>query len=225
MKPLDVYNILLKEYGHQGWWPVKDKDGKIKYSRKIQLTKEERLEIIIGAILVQNTSWKNVEKALYNLHEKKLINLQKLKKINKKELAETIRSSGYYNQKAEKLKAMVNFLEENNLEKLDVEEMRNKLLNLKGVGPETADSIILYAYHKPSFVVDLYTKRLFSRLGLIEQENSYDVVKQFFQNQLEEDANLFREYHALVVEHSKQFCKKNPICENCPLENKCEKNI
>ncbi|MBU0530758.1 MAG: endonuclease, partial [Nanoarchaeota archaeon] len=170
---VEIYRSLFEKFGKQHWWPVSSEN--------------EQFEVIIGAILTQNTSWKNVEKAIENLKQSGLIDVEKMGKVKTSRLAQLIRPSGYFNQKAERLKIMARFLSENDISLLGVEEMREKLLCIKGVGPETADSIILYAYNKPSFVVDMYTRRLFSRLGLVDKTASYDEVKQFFETKLKKD--------------------------------------
>ncbi|MBW3002520.1 endonuclease III domain-containing protein [Candidatus Woesearchaeota archaeon] len=208
----NVYKILFKEYGPQNWWPV--------------TTKNKRFETIIGAVLTQNTSWKNVENAIANLRKAGLIDPVKIVKASDKVIAEAIRPSGYFNQKTERLKIISDFILKNsNISRLPVEDLRNKLLEIKGVGPETADSIILYAYNKPSFVVDLYTKRIFSRLGICRQDVKYEELQGLFHEKLKKDAVLFNEYHALIVEHAKRFCKKVPDCAGCPLIGFCKKRF
>jgi endonuclease-3 related protein len=187
---------------HHGISPKKDK---------------ERFEIIIGAILTQNTNWKNVEKAIFNLNKAKLVDINKIKKINKKKLASLIRPSGYYNQKAEKLKIVADFFSKNK------NPTREQLLEVKGIGPETADSILLYALNKPFFVVDAYTKRIFSRIGLCNGKCSYDELQKLFHKNLPKKTKLFNQYHALLVELGKNFCKKKPLCKECPLNKLCKK--
>jgi len=205
-----IYSLLYKAYGAQKWWPV--------------TSKNEQFEIILGTILTQNTSWKNVETAIANLNSEKLIDPAQIARVDTQKLAALIKPSGYFNQKAERLKIMAKFfLDNKNLSVLHISELRKKLLEIKGVGPETADSIVLYAFNKPSFVVDLYTKRIFSRLGLCSKNCSYDELQKMFHDALPKDAQLFNEYHALIVEHAKQHCKKMPVCKNCPLSDKCKK--
>ncbi len=208
---LDVYHTLFNSFGKQNWWPAQSQEPE-----------ERKLEICIGAILTQNTSWKNVEKALKNLIALDLINKRKLMQVNEKQLALLIKPAGYYNQKARKLKAFASFIERNSLEKLEnmsTDDLRSLLLGVHGVGKETADSIILYALNKPIFVIDAYTKRVFSRLlGL--KIDKYDEWQGFFHSNLEKDAHLFNEYHALIVEFGKNYCKKQPLCEKCLL-NEC----
>lgn len=196
----EIYNILYKKYGKQNWWPTKSKN--------------KQFEIIIGTILTQNTSWSNVEKVINNLIKNNVLNAEKIIKINKNKLASLIRSSGYYNQKAERLKIIAKFFLKNK------DPSREELLNLKGVGKETADSILLYAYNKPYFVVDAYTKRIMNRIGF--KENEYDELQELFHKNLKRDYKLFNEYHALIVKLAKENCKKNPACINCCLKEKCE---
>jgi len=200
---LRIYSILLEHFGKQHWWPT--------------LSKNKKLEICIGAILTQNTAWKNVEKALHNLINKNLLNLEALNKINQKKLESLIRSAGYYKQKAKKIKALVKFLTS------EKKPSRKNLLAIYGVGKETADSILLYAFNKPVFVVDAYTRRIFSRLGMLDENLSYDEIQEFFENNLPRDTELFKEYHALIVELGKNYCKKkNPLCKECPLSSICK---
>jgi len=177
-------------------------------------------------ILTQNTNWKNVEKAIINLNKNKLININKIIKINKKKLALIIRSSGYHNQKAKKLKNFCQFLLKNYNGRIndffsdDIDKLRNELLSVKGIGPETADSIILYSTKKPIFVIDAYTKRIFNRIGY--KEETYDEFQGLFMGNLEHDEKLFNEYHALIVEHGKNVCKTKPLCKECFLKPNCK---
>lgn len=164
-------------------------------------------------ILTQNTSWKNVEKAIKNLKEKNFLNKETIQNIPEKELALLIRPAGYYNQKARKLKAFVKF---------DGRITRENLLNIWGLGPETVDSILLYAYNKPIFVIDAYTKRVMNRLGYKEQ--TYDELQSLFMKSLPEDTQLFNEFHALLVELGKNYCKTKPLCEECPIKKDCSNN-
>lgn len=219
-----IYAVLYKKYGPQGWWPVNGEYNKNNFD--IPRNRKEEFEIMLGAILTQNTAWKNVEKALHNLREKDLIDAEKIKKVPLKKLAEFIRPSGYYNQKSGRLKIMADFfLANKSLPKKSVGEMRSLLLDVKGVGPETADSIILYAFRKPSFVIDTYTKRIFSRLGICGKECKYDELQDIFHSNLPSDAKLFNEYHALIVEHAKRFCAKKPDCAGCFLKKECKQKF
>jgi len=230
-----VYKILLESYSHQGWWPVTPTGGcrgdlpdKPIYGVGVK-TERQRLEVIFGALLTQNTAWKNVEKALINLNKAKLIDIRKIRAVSRQKLASLIKPAGYFNQKAERLKIIARHLYDNykgNLRAFfnqDTLRLREELLSIKGVGPETADSILLYAGDKPVFVVDAYTKRIFSRIGLCKEDDSYEDVQELFQNSLEKDAKLFNEYHALIVEHAKRFCMKKPLCGKCALFKICKR--
>jgi len=217
-----IYNKLHSSFGPQGWWPLTVSGYKTRHHSGEPKNDRHRLEIIIGAILTQNTSWKNVEKALENLSKNKLISIERIKKISQDKLAKLIRSAGYYNQKAERLKIMADFLLKNPMKKLDklsIGELRERLLAVKGIGPETADSIILYAFQKPIFVIDAYTKRIFERLGF--KEKDYDELQRLFMDNLEKDYKTFNEYHALLVELGKNHCRKKPSCEKCPIAGYC----
>ena len=179
---------------------------------------------MVGAILTQNTSWKNVEKAIQKLKDKGVLEAKGIHQMKESQLAPLIRSSGYYRIKAERLKAFVNFLFENydgNLKRMRkeaLETMREKLLQVKGIGPETADSILLYGLKKPIFVVDAYTKRIFSRHGMVSESASYGEIQRLFMDLLPPDERLFNEYHALLVHLGKTLCKKVPRCDICPLK-------
>lgn len=203
---LEIYERLFYFYGPQNWWPA---DGSF--------------EIAIGAILTQNTNWSNVEKAIENLKRSKVLDPEKLHRISKKKLAHLIIPAGYYNIKTERIKAFVNFLIDQyngSMEKMAREDyllLRKKLLSINGIGPETADSILLYALNKPVFVIDAYTKRIFSRHGIIAQNATYEEYQSFFHQRLDKDLSLFNEYHALIVRVGKDFCKSKPVCEGCPL--------
>jgi endonuclease III related protein len=205
-----IFDILLENYGTQGWWPI---DGKYSVDNFSRIkNKNEVFEVCAGAILTQNTSWKNVEKALINLYP---VSAEKIIALSDDELKKAIKSAGYFNQKAVYLKIFADFFL-----RLNKIPSRDELLSVKGIGNETADSILLYAYNKAEFVVDLYTKRLFDRLGMIKSK-FYLEIKDFFESNLKKDANLFQEFHALIVEHSKRFCKKVPECCDCPLKKFC----
>lgn len=205
---LRIFRLLIERYGPQGWWPA-----------------DSKLECIIGAILAQNTSWKNVEKAIENLKRGGLLSLEALSRASIEEISTLIKPSGYYNQKAIKIKNFINFLEDaynGDLERMLGEEtwsLREKLLGLKGIGPETADSILLYASGKPIFVVDAYTIRILGRHGIIEKDSSYQRVQETLMEALPEDSELFSEFHALLVRLAKDHCRKGEaICMGCPLE-------
>jgi len=179
---------------------------------------------MVGAILTQNTSWQNVEKAIKNLKKARVLTPDKLYKTSHKKLAALIRPAGYFNIKAKRLKNFLKFLSKsynNNIKRLssgDAKVLREELLLVNGIGPETADSILLYALNKPAFVVDAYTKRIFSRHKLIKENSSYEEIQGFFKSKLSSDVKLFNEYHALIVKLGKDFClKRKPRCKLCPL--------
>jgi len=226
-----IYNDLLGLYGRQGWWPVTPvggcrgdlPEGPI-YGIGLKNDKQ-RLEIIFGAVLTQNTQWKpNVERAIIELNRLDLIDIDRILNANHEVIANAIKSSGYFNEKAKKLKKVAEFLKKNpiaRLRKTDLRRVREMLLDINGVGPETADSILLYALDRPIFVVDAYTRRIFSRLGLVNEDASYGDVQAFFMENLKHDARLFNEYHALIVEHGKVVCTKKPVCNECVLGGFC----
>ena len=214
---LQIYDKLLNLHGRQGWWPVTlegAKPGSLPVYGPCKKTEKQRLEIIVGSVLTQNTQWKpNVERAIVELHRKRLIDIDKILRIDHDTLAQAIRSSGYYNMKAIKLKAMTAFLKEhptNELMKMTTIEARQLLLGVKGIGPETADSILLYALDKPIFVVDAYTRRIFTHLGLIKEGARYEDIQRIFMEAMQPDAEIFNEFHALIVEHAKRYYAKKP---------------
>jgi len=220
-----IYDDLFTAFGPQGWWPVAG-EGKShpSYSGGPKNGKQQ-LEVCFGAVLAQNTNWKNAEKAIIELNKNNLINIKKIIKIDVKRLALIIRSSGYHNQKAKKLKAFCDFLLKScngNLDSLfrkNIDELRKELLSIKGIGPETADSIILYAAKKPVFVIDAYTKRIINRIGF--KEETYDELQRLFMQNLPNSEKLFNECHALLVELGKNICKKEPLCRECPANIHC----
>jgi endonuclease III related protein len=205
---MKIYRKLYRAYGPRHWWPG-----------------ETSFEVMVGAILTQNTSWRNVEKAIQKLKGKGILNPEGIHRLKKSELAPLIRSSGYYRIKADRLKAFIDFLYEEfdgNLQKMrkrKLEELRERLLGVKGIGPETADSILLYGLKKSIFVVDAYTKRILSRHGIISEKASYEEVQKLFMSYLPHDERLFNEYHALIVHLGKWVCKKTPRCDICPLKS------
>jgi len=204
---LKMHHILLNHFGPLHWWPG-----------------SSPFEIIIGAILTQNTSWKNVEKAIQNLKNRKILHPKALHIIDEKELSLFIKPSGYFNLKAKRLKNfleyfMNNYKGDTNIMFLqDGKKLRKDLLTINGIGPETADSILLYAGNKPFFVVDAYTKRIFSRHHFISNEKSYQYVQELFMKNLPKNVELFNEFHAQIVMLGKYFCTKiNPKCKACPI--------
>ncbi|HAX61645.1 MAG TPA: endonuclease [Elusimicrobia bacterium] len=211
-----IYKKLLKYFGPQGWWPI----GGIYKPAKKYFSEKEKFEIMVGAILTQNTAWNNVEKALSNLRSANLLNIKKISKINLRKLQSLIKPSGFYKQKAKRLKNFTNSIRPIGL----IENLRREyLLSLNGVGPETADSILLYGLGKPYFVIDAYTKRLINRLGIFDSQDYHEIQK-FFEKNVPKDVEIYKEYHALIVALAKNFCKKNPECKNCPIINCCKQN-
>jgi endonuclease-3 related protein len=202
-----IFRRLFEEFGPQHWWPAKTP-----------------FEVIVGAILTQNTAWKNVERAVHNLRRRRLLNAGAMLRAKTSDLAQAIRPAGYFNVKTKRLKSFLEFLGKRRLGqflKTSLREAREELLSIKGVGPETADSILLYAAQKPIFVVDAYTRRTFSRLGLVPSNAGYEEIQRFFMRNLPRSTRLFNEYHALIVAHAKAFCRKKPLCEPCPLQRLC----
>ncbi len=204
----NFYSVLYERYGPQNWWPA-----------------QTRLECAAGAILTQNTSWRNVEKAIAALRESSMLSAEKLRSISPERLAVLIRPCGYHNLKAKRLKNFIDFLfagyggKMENMLAEDTDKLREKLLSVNGIGEETADSILLYALGKPVFVVDNYSRRILSRHSLIPEDASYAKIQELFVQNLPDDAEVFGEYHALIVKTGKLHCAKTPRCEGCPLEH------
>ena len=203
-----LYDTLYKTFGPQGWWPA-----------------DTRFEVIVGAILTQNTAWSNVEKAIRGLKAAKLLTPSAMYRVSEKKLAAAIRPSGYYNIKAARLKSFLGFLFTDyggSLSRMfcrDMPALRRELLNVKGLGKETVDSILLYAGARPIFVVDAYTRRILSRHKLISEDADYDTTQRLFMDHLPHDNAMFGEYHALLVRLAKDICKnKNPRCGVCPVK-------
>ncbi|MCX7821299.1 MAG: hypothetical protein N2258_06450 [Brevinematales bacterium] len=226
MKLIDIYNLLVDFYGEQNWWPIIE-GRECVYKKEFmerERTDEEIFEIMIGAILTQNTSWTNVIVAIINLKENNIFSPYKISEIENSKLSQLIKSAGYFNQKAKKLKILCSFLLNNKiseLKKLSVYDLRQKFLSLWGIGYETADSIVLYGFNKPVFVVDAYTKRIFSRLGFFPENSEYETIRDLFEKNLPQSSNLYKEYHALIVEFGKNLCKKRPLCNNCSFNENC----
>lgn len=201
------YHKLYSELGPQGWWPGRT-----------------RFEVMVGAILTQNTNWSNVERAIRNLRRERALTPERMHALPVKDLAGLIRPAGYFNVKAKRLKHLTTHLHDRyggnvgRFLKRPSRELRAELLEINGIGPETADSIVLYAAGRPEFVVDAYTKRILERHGLVDGSAGYDEVKKVFTEALEPDAEIFNEYHALLVLTGKDYCRpKNPRCGECPL--------
>lgn len=204
---IEAYTLLFEHFGAQGWWPG-----------------ETAFEIVVGAILTQNTNWGNVRKAIVNLKDAGILDFNSLLELPAETLAEYIRPSGYYNIKARRLKNLLGMIRDNYGGSLDglladqTARARENLLSVQGIGPETADSILLYAGGHPVFVVDAYTHRIFSRHGLVDVESDYHRLQEVFEDRLPRDVALYNEFHALIVMTGKHFCKKtSPLCDRCPL--------
>ena len=206
-----IYDILLDSYGSQHWWPA-----------------DTPFEVMIGAILTQNTAWSNVEKAISGLREISDLTIATVFSLPLEKLEEAIRPSGYFRQKSARLHGLCRFLLEQYggripaMEGVRTRDLRDQFLSLNGIGPETADSILLYALGRPVFVVDAYTIRLTSRLGYCNENSSYDELQSLFMDSLDHDVEMFNEYHGLIVNHCKERCRKHdPFCPECPLEDLC----
>ncbi len=203
----DIYRRLEAAFGDPGWWPG-----------------DTPFEVAVGAVLTQNTTWCNVEKAIKRLKDADLLSAKALRSVTVEELAGYIVPAGYYNVKARRLKSLVEFLwaecggRVETLADIPVAEARGKLLSVNGVGPETADSILLYAVGVPTFVVDAYTHRILNRHGLVPEEAGYDEIKTVFEDNLRPDTDMFNKFHALLVKCGHLHCKPKPKCEGCPLE-------
>ncbi|MBI3600112.1 MAG: endonuclease III domain-containing protein [Nitrospinae bacterium] len=206
-KLVGIYKTLYSHFGPQDWWPG-----------------DTPFEVCVGAILTQNTAWQNVEKAIANLKREKLLAPHRINELTGQSLARLIKPSGYFNIKAKRLKNFISFLCKRYDGKVDKmfsnssDHLRGHLLDINGIGPETADSILLYAGNIPIFVVDAYTKRIFHKLKFTPEDISYHDMQQLFMKNLPLNAMLFNEYHALIVMLGKNYCKKRPLCESCPLK-------
>lgn len=204
---LEAYGKLYDRFGPQHWWPG-----------------DTAFEVIVGAILTQNTAWTNVEKAIANLKGSGALSSPRaMKRLRRTELAKLIRPAGYYNIKAGRIGNFLDLLEEgygldlDRMQRLKTDSLREELISVNGIGPETCDSILLYAFDRPTFVVDAYTRRIFSRHGLFGMDAGYDEIKALFEANLRRRARLFNEYHALIVRIGKDYCRKHPKCGSCPL--------
>lgn len=205
-----IYNKLYEYYGPQGWWPV-----------------ETPFEMMISSILVQNTNWRNVEKALDHLSP--LLNPEAIEKLHIDELAQLIRSSGFFNIKAKRIKSYLEWFKSYSyhidlIKQVDRRQLRKELLNINGVGPETADVILLYAFDTPIFIVDAYARRIFYRLGN-DMPKSYDAFRKQVEKKLTMNLMQYNEFHALIVEHAKVHCKSIPVCAGCPLIEICDQRF
>ncbi len=208
-----IYRLMYDHFGRRNWWPG-----------------DSPFEVMVGAILTQSAAWTNVEKAVSNLKAADALDPEILARMHLRKLARLIRPCGYYNQKARKLKNFLRFYlaepicgSQKRMAKIPLDELRPKLLAVKGIGPETADSILLYALYKPVFVIDAYTRRIFFRLGLTPEKATYGELQEFFMGNLPVDKELYNDYHAQIVTLGKEYCKKIQKCVLCPLENICVK--
>ena len=209
---LDVYRGMLATYGPQQWWPA-----------------DSAFEVVVGAVLTQNTNWSNVERAIANLRQADALSLSAIQRLPREQLAQLIRPAGYYNLKTQRLLALCDYLSAcqslQSLAELPLDEARSGLLSVWGIGPETADDILLYALDRPVFVIDAYTRRLLVRLGLAAGRESYEDLRRGFERALPPDVALFKQYHALLVEHAKRVCRKTPACESCCFASDCLQRI
>jgi endonuclease-3 related protein len=205
------YQQLYQYYGSQQWWPA-----------------ESPFEVMVGAILTQNTSWSGVEKAITNLKTHQVLNPDAVAALSHQDLGSLIRPSGFFNQKAQRLHRLVTWLRQmgdlDGLSTMETTDIRLSLLAINGVGPETADDILLYALERPVFVIDAYTRRIFSRLGQVDARADYDTLQRTFEQALAQKTDrlkLFKDYHALIVIHAKTHCRVKPLCHDCPLASDC----
>ena len=216
MDLMAIYNRLLSYFGPQGWWPA-----------------ETSYEVVVGAILTQNTSWRNVERAIDNLKRYNLLDERKILEMPLERLKDLIRPAGFYNIKSRRLKSTTEYIVNNygSTEELkrcdkDLHRLREELLSLKVIGKETADTILLYSLDRPIFVVDNYTRRIFSRYGMIDKNMDYDKIRIFFEDNIPRNVEIYKEYHALIVQLGKTLCKKRrPRCVDCPLFKECRRLI
>jgi endonuclease-3 related protein len=204
---MEMFNLLYAALGAQSWWPA-----------------DTELEMMVGAILTQNTNWNNVEKAIENLRKGDLLSIAGLRDIPVSLLAEYIRPAGYFNVKAKRLKNLIGLIaaesdgDINAFLSVDTDALRAKLVAVQGIGSETADSILLYGAGRPLFVIDTYTYRILVRHGIIQEEAGYDELQALFMDNLPHDVDLFKEFHALIVKTGKLYCRKKPLCSTCPLD-------
>ena len=206
----DIYDRLLNHYGPQHWWPA-----------------DSPFEVMVGAVLVQSTAWRNVEHAIENLKAADAVSPAAIRDMSLDRLERLVRPSGFFRVKARRLRALCDFLAEQYSDSIEfmaerpTHELRAELLTVYGIGEETADDILLYALNRPVFVIDAFTRRIFHRLGWCQPESSYDDLQEMFHDSLPRDANLFNEYHALIVRHGNTTCKGKPDCASCPLLSGC----
>jgi len=205
-----LFDRMFASYGPQHWWPA-----------------ESPFEVAVGAVLTQNTAWSSVERAIANLKRAKALDPERIINLHRAQLAELLRPSGYFNLKADRLASLCEFILRQGgmaaLAQSPTDQLRLDLLRVRGIGPETADDIMLYAFGRPVFVVDAYTRRLMERMGFLEGGEGYEELRHALERALGPDAPLFNEYHALIVRHAKEACRQRAACEGCALEDLCEK--
>ena len=206
---LSIYQTLLDLYGYQNWWPIDAEYHRI-------MGTDPREEIVISAVLTQNTSWKNVEKALENIKKHGVLSLEFIRSSHEKTIQDLIRPAGFYRLKTQRLKEVAVFL--NPIDKVR-HVKRQELLSVKGIGKETADVILLYAGERMHFVIDKYTQRFMERFYGIK--DNYESLKRFFEENLPKDLKIYKEFHALIDEHAKKYCRSSPLCKDCPLKDAC----
>ena len=212
MDCMELYGLLYKSYGPQDWWPVRG------------FSKDAAYEVMVGAILTQNTAWRNVEYALETIGSK--LSPEWVQKISTEELGTMIRPSGYYNQKARRLKTLTDWYAKYDyspdiVQNTSPVRLKDELLSLNGIGPETCYSILLYAFNMPFFVIDAYTVRLCQRLPLFAEEHGYERLRSAFERETKKSVSLYKEYHALIVRHCASLCKKTPLCGACGFRKEC----
>ncbi len=202
---LRLYGRLFEAYGPQGWWPA-----------------ETAFEMMVGAVLTQNTAWTNVEKAIYNLKQSNKLTLNTIAGLKQEELSQLIRPSGYFNIKALRLKHLCQWLNQqggiDELKSYSTEDLRSALLGVNGIGPETTDDILLYAFSRPVFVIDTYTRRLLKKQKLIKGNEDYETLRACIETALDPEPLLYNEYHALIVRHAKEKCIESEACRHCKIE-------
>lgn len=226
-----VYKRLLSFHGPQGWWPIVNVSTlRSEYHLGAPRDGSDFFEISIGAILTQNIAWKNVDTALAALKGRSMLDPLSMRSMKLPTLAKIIRPTGYYNQKAKKIRRFLDFYkrfdyDHRALGSLDLSHLRKELLSVNGIGPETADSILLYALNMKIFVVDAYTRRIFTRLGVLTGKEGYHEIQDLFHRAFKGGVPEYNEYHALIVAHGKDHCKKKPLCDTCCLASLCEKKI
>lgn len=222
----ELYLLWLDYYGPQGWWPVKSARDGVNASGyhpgnfSFPRTPRERLEILLGALLTQNTSWRNVSMVLKQMIDKDLLAPEKLRSLSQEELAQLIRSAGYHRQKAKKLHILLDFLSEGDYLQGAIPS-RESLLGCWGIGPETADSMRLYAYAQKEFVIDRYTSRILSRLGFQPEKDTYQAWKDFAVSHLPDTLECYQEFHGLILAHAKAHCGAKAQCSRCPVKDTC----